>query len=115
MQFVAKSRHIRHSPYKLRMLVDVIRGKKVSHAIGWLDAYAVQKSLPIKKLIASAAANAKYLKNVDAAQLVIKSVRVDAGPMYRYYKPSAMGRANIYKRRSSHISVMLEQVDLREE
>lgn len=83
--------------------------------MGWLSAYPVKLSLPIKKLVASAAANAKYLKNVNPEQIIIKDVRVDEGPMYRYYKPGAMGRTNIYRRRSSHMSIVLEPVDTREE
>ena len=66
---------------------------------------------PVKKLLASAVANAKNLKDVDATQLRVKEIRVDQGPMYRYFKPGAMGRANVQRKRFSHLSVVLESID----
>lgn len=108
MQFNAKARYIRYSPYKLRPVADVVRGKNVQYALQWLTTSGLKRSVPIKKMIESAAANAKQLHNVDSNQLAIKEIRIDQGPMYRYFKPGAMGRANIYRRRFSHMSVILE-------
>lgn len=110
MQFVAKARYVRFSHFKLRPLVDVVRGKNVSYALHWLDASSLKKAMPIIKIIASAAANAKSLQNYDPADLVIKDIRVDQGPMFRYFKPGAMGRANIYRKRLAHVSVIVEPV-----
>ena len=110
MQFGAKAKYIRYSPYKLRPLADVLRGKNVRYALNWLTTCPLQKVRPIKKLIESAAANAKSLQNVDANALTIKTICVDQGPSYRYFKPGAMGRANPCKKRLSHISVVLEKV-----
>lgn len=110
MQFEAKARYLRFSPYKLRPLVDVVRGKDVVYALNWLTTYPVRKAEPIRKLIQSAAANARSLQNVDLAQLKIKDIRVDGGPIFRYFKPGAMGRANIYRKRLSHMSVVLETI-----
>lgn len=108
MQFVAKARYIRTSPYKLRPLVDVVRGKSVREALHWLSTYPVRRAEPIKKMIESAAANAKSLESIEVADLMIKDIRVDQGPMFRYFKPGAMGRANIYRKRLSHMSVIVE-------
>lgn len=108
MRFSAKVSFLPISPFKLRPFIDVVRGKSVGQAIQWLSTLAVQRSVPIKKMIESAAANAKNLKNIDAADLKISDIRVDHGPIYKYYKPGAMGRSNIYRKRFSHASVILE-------
>jgi len=108
MQFSAKSLYLPISPFKLRPFIDVVRGKNVEQAIRWLATLSVKRSVPIKKLIESAAANAKNLNNIDIADLRISDIRVDHGPMYKYFKAGAMGRSNIYRRRFSHASVVLE-------
>ncbi len=110
MQFVAKARYIRYSPYKMRPLVDVVRGKSVSYVLNWLTTYPLKRALPIEKMIKSAVANAK----MTPAELVIKDIRVDQGPMFRYFKPGAMGRTGIYRKRLSHMSVILEPIAKRE-
>lgn len=109
MNFSAKVRYLRYSPYKLRPIADVLRGKNVDYAINWLTTYKTQRALPMKKVIESAAANAKFQQtNLELQDLFIKEILVDQGPAYKYFKPGAMGRANPYKKRSSHISVVLE-------
>lgn len=105
MRFLAKSRFVRYSPFKLRSLVDVIRGKNVQFALSFLDTLPLKKSEYVFKTLKSAAANAKHLQNLEPDQLKISDIRVDHGPSYNYYKPGAMGRANVIKRRFSHISV----------
>lgn len=114
MQFVAKARYIRFSPYKLRPLADVIRGKSAQYALHWLQTCRVKRSEPLSKVVASAAANAMNLQNIEADKLFVKEIKVDQGPSYRYYKPGAMGRANPYRKRFSHINVILESIDLKE-
>ena len=110
MQFKAKARYVRSSHFKMRPLVDVVRGKNVAYALNWLSTCSLQKAIPIRKVIESAAANAKSLQNIDYADLVIKDIRIDQGPMFRYFKPGAMGRANIYRKRLAHLSVIVEPV-----
>jgi large subunit ribosomal protein L22 len=114
MQFVAKARYVRFSHFKLRPLADVIRGKNARAALDWLVTYRLKRVEPVKKLLASAVANAKDLQNIDAAQLRVKEIRVDQGPMYRYFKPGAMGRANVHCKRFSHLSVVLESIEKNE-
>jgi large subunit ribosomal protein L22 len=108
MRFSAKVLFLPISPFKLRAFVDVVRGKNVEQAIKWLSTLSVKRSVPIKKMIESAAANAKSLKNISAADLKISDIRIDHGPMYKYFKPGAMGRSNIYRKRFSHASVIVE-------
>jgi len=110
MRFIARALSIPFSPFKLRSIVDVIRGKNVQQAVHWLSTHRLKRVEPIKKLVQSAAANAKSLRNVDANQLIIKTIMVDHGSTYDYFKPGAMGRANIQKRRSSHLFVELVNI-----
>lgn len=109
MQFIAKAKRIPFSPYKLRPLADIVRGKDVDYALGWLATYQTKRVKPVQKLIESAVANAKNLKGVESEDLCIKEIKVDEGRIFRYFKPGAMGRAAPQKRRFSHISVILEQ------
>ncbi len=108
MQFVAKSRFVRLSPYKLRPLADFVRGKNVKFALDWLCAHENKRVKPLKKMIESAIANAKDLKDSAADNLFIKELRVDEGPIFRYFKPGAMGRSVVLRKRFSHMSVILE-------
>lgn len=109
MQFTAKARFLKFSPFKLRPLVDVVRGRNVQQALHWLSVCELKRAVPIKKLIASAVANAKFVENdIDLSRLFIVDIRVDHGPSQRYFKPGPMGRASLQKRRSSHASVILK-------
>lgn len=108
MQFAAKAKYVWYTPYKLRPLVDVIRGKDAQYAISWLSTYGTQRSIPVMKVIKSAVANAKNLNNIEPVNLIVKELKVDQGPIYKYYKPGAQGRAMPQRRRLSHISVTLE-------
>lgn len=108
MQFNARARNVHFSPFKLRPLVDVIRGKSAAFALQWLKTISLKRSDPVRKVLESAVANAKFKQNLPLEQLHIKDIRVDQGPTYRYFKPGAMGRANIQRKRFSHISVILE-------
>lgn len=108
MQFVARAKYIKYSPYKLRPLVDVIRGKNAAYALNWLVTYGTKRSTPIMKALESAIANAKNLSQTEAKELAVKEIRVDQGPIRKYFKPGAMGRASIQRKRQSHISIVLE-------
>ena len=107
----AKSKYIRISPYKLRPFVDVIRGSSVDKAMAWLKTCAVRRAKPIEKALASAYANAKNLhpEIVSMQEVIIKEVRVDQGPIIRYFKPGAQGRANLQRKRLCHIGVTLKR------
>lgn len=111
MHFSAKALYIKFSPFKLRPIVDVIRGKTAQEAINWLTMYRMRRVEPIKKLLDSAVANARFLKDVAPSDLIIKEIRVDHGPTYKYFKPGAQGRANIQKKRSSHMQIELISIE----
>ena len=109
MNFKASAKFVKRSPFKLRPIADVIRGKNAAYALGWLQVYGDAKSLPIKKLLESAIANAQNLQSeITTDDLVISEIRVDQGPAYRYFKPSAMGRSSVNRKRLSHITIVLK-------
>jgi len=112
--FTAKACYIWYSPYKLRPVADVIRGKSAAHALQWLATYKTKRSVSIKKVIESAVANARHLKNISPDQLIIKKIDVDQGPIHRYFKPGAQGRAMIQRKRLCHISVIVESRKVKE-
>ncbi len=114
MQFVSKARYVRFSPFKLRPYVDIIRGENLKHALNLLATIRVKRVVPIQKMLQSAAANAKHLEGIEPEDLVIKDIRVDHGPIIRYYKPGAMGRANIQKKRFSHMSIVIKSLKEKE-
>lgn len=111
MKFNAIAKFVRCSPFKLRPIIDNVRGKSVQYALGWLSTHGTQKAVPVKKLIESAMANAKHLHDVDRNDLYVCEIKVDQGPTFKYFKPGAMGRSNTYRKRSSHISVVLKNKD----
>jgi large subunit ribosomal protein L22 len=115
MKIRAIARYVRFSPYKLRTLVDEIRDKSVDQAMGVLAVCALKKTVPVRKVLESAVANAKSVHSIEQGHLRIKEIKVDQGPMYKYFRPGAQGRSNVYKRRFSHISVELEPVHLKKE
>ncbi len=96
------------SPRKVRLVASLIKGKKVNEAMVELDFVLKRASLPIKQLIASAVANAKNNFDTEKNDLYIKELRVDKGIVMRRMIPGARGRGYPLKRRSSHISVLLD-------
>jgi large subunit ribosomal protein L22 len=107
----AKSKYIRISPYKLRPIVDVVRGLSVDKALALLKNCALKRTVPIQKTIFSAYSNGKNLHSdiTSMNELFIKQINVDNGPVIKYYKPGAMGRACIQRKRLSHLQVVLER------
>lgn len=111
MEFKAIARFVRISPYKLRPIADVVRGKNAGYGLGWLTTCGLRRAEAVQKVVASAVANAKQQDhNLSAGDLMIHELKVDHGPMFRYFKPGAMGRSNIYRKRLSHISVILKKI-----
>lgn len=108
-QFGAIAKFVRFSPYKLRPLVDVVRGKDVRYALNWLTTYKNQRVEPIMKVLRSAIANAKDLQNIEPDALIVKEIRVDQGPIRKYFKPGAQGRAKPQRKRLCHISVTVQK------
>jgi large subunit ribosomal protein L22 len=105
---VAKARFVRVSPTKARRVINLVRGKSVSEALDILRWAPQAASLPVAKVIASAAANAQNNSGLDPATLVVASVCADDGPTAKRIRPRAQGRAFRIRRRTSHITVVVE-------
>ena len=105
---VAKARFVRVSPTKARRVIDLVRGKSVADALDILRWAPQAASEPVAKVIASAAANAQNNNGLDPSTLVVATVYADAGPTAKRIRPRAQGRAFRIRRRTSHITVVVE-------
>lgn len=105
---VANARYLRVSPSKARRMIDLVRGKPVSEALDILRWAPQTASEPVAKVIASAAANAQNNNRLDPATLVVATMYANDGPTLKRVRPRAQGRAFRIRRRTSHITVMVE-------
>lgn len=99
-------KNYRQSPRKVRLVASLLKGKKVEDAMIELDFLAKRASTPLKKLVASAVANAKAT-GANVEDLFIKEFRVDKGLVIKRFMPRAMGRASRINKRTSHVFVVL--------
>ncbi len=99
-------KNYRQSPRKVRLIADVIRGKKVTEALDLLKFVDKRAAGPFAKVVASAVANAVHAGK-DPARLVVKKVAVDKGTVLKRFTPRARGSASRINKRNSHISVEL--------
>lgn len=109
MEVKAIARHIRMSPQKVRLVVDVIRGKRIADAQTQLRFMKKAAALPVLKLLNSAVANASHNFKLDASTLFVKTITVDGGPILHRWTPKAMGRATPIRKRTTHISIVLAE------
>ncbi len=105
---VAKARFVRVSPRKARRVIDLVRGRTVADALDILRWAPQAASEPVAKVIASAAANAQNNNGLDPATLVVATVYADEGPTAKRIRPRAQGRAFRIRKRTSHITVVVE-------
>ncbi|MEK7531652.1 MAG: 50S ribosomal protein L22 [Patescibacteria group bacterium] len=103
----ATLKNLRYSPQKTRLVTNLVKGKSVSEALVILSHLPKKASLPVKKLIESAVANAKNLSGVSKDSLTVKDIRVEKGLVLRRTMPRARGSAFIIRRRNAHIFVEL--------
>ncbi len=116
MEARAIARHVRMSPRKVRLVVDQIRGKSVNEAYQILQFSPKAASEPISKTLRSAVANAQYKAReadqvLDVDDLVVSSAYVDEGPTLKRYRAAAMGRAAPIRKRTAHITVVVDLKD----
>jgi large subunit ribosomal protein L22 len=112
---VAKARFVRVSASKARRVIDLVRGKPVDEALHILRWAPQAASEPVAKVIASAAANAQNNEGLDPSTLVVATVYADEGPTAKRIRPRAQGRAFRIRKRTSHITVVVESRPSREE
>ena len=109
MEAKAIARHVRIAPRKVRLVVDLIRGKKVGEALAILRLTPRSASPVVEKVLKSAVANAENNLQLDVDELVISSVFVDEGKTLKRFRPRAMGRASKINKRTSHITVVVSE------
>jgi large subunit ribosomal protein L22 len=107
----ASARYLRVSPRKARRIIDVVRGTKVTEALDVLRFDEHAASDDVYKVVASAAANAEHNQRLDRDSLWIREAFVDEGPTLKRFRPRAQGRAYRIRKRTSHVTVVVESRD----
>lgn len=110
----AKLNNYRQSPRKVRLIANLVKGKKVDDALNILDFAVKRASLPLKTLIESAISNAKNNFNLEKESLFIKEFKVDGGAILYRRMPRARGTAYPIRKRTSHVFVELESREVKE-
>ena len=108
MEVTAKARYVRVSPRKARLVTDLVKGKKVEEALNILAFTKKAFAKTLTKVINSAVANAQQNNQMDVDTLMVKRISVDGGPTLKRYIPRAMGRATMIRKRTSHVTVVLD-------
>jgi large subunit ribosomal protein L22 len=103
-------RHVRVSPYKLREVVDAVRGKPVHEAADLLRFVERDAGAIVGKLLNSAVANAANNDGLDPEELYVSACYVDEGPTAKRWRPRARGRAARIRKRSSHVTVIVSRL-----
>jgi large subunit ribosomal protein L22 len=109
MEVKAHARSIRIAPRKVKLVIDLIRGKKVGEAISILRHTPKAASPVVEKLLNSAIANAEHNHSLDVNSLVVTQVFANEGPTMKRFRPRAMGRASRINKRTSHITLVLSE------
>jgi large subunit ribosomal protein L22 len=103
-------RYVRVSPYKLRQVIDVVRGKPVEEAADLLRFLERDAAIIVDKLLHSAVANAANNDHLDPEELYVAACYVDEGPTAKRWRPRARGRATRIRKRSSHITIIVSRL-----
>ena len=108
----AIQRSTRQSPYKMRLVIDQIRGKNVNDALGLLKFSKKHAAKQIEKVLNSAVANAEYSarkdnESLDVDTLYVKRAIVNEGPKIKRFMPAAQGRATPIQKRTSHVEIVI--------
>jgi large subunit ribosomal protein L22 len=108
----AIQRTTRQSPYKMRLVIDQIRGRNVNEALGLLKFSKKHAAKQIEKVLNSAVANAEYSarkdnESLDVDTLYVKRAVVNEGPKIKRFMPAAQGRATPIQKRTSHVEIVI--------
>lgn len=109
IQTRARAKYIRIAPRKVRLVVDLVRGKAVGEALAILNLTPRGASPVVEKVLRSAVANAQNNHNMDVDRLFVKEAFVDPGPTLKRFHPRAQGRAYSIMKRTSHITVVVAE------
>ena len=107
MESKAIAKTVRIAPRKVRLVLDLVREKKVGEALGILEFTTKSASLPVAKVIKSAAANAEHNYGMNVEDLVVSQAFANEGPTLKRFRPRAKGAASSINKRTSHITIVL--------
>src|SRR5262245_29898251 len=109
MEAVAKLNNYPTSPRKMRLLADLIRGKKVDKVLGILEHNPKHPAVPLRKLVLSAISNWKQKNEAgDVHELIIKTIMVDGGRTLKRMRPAPQGRGYRVRKRSNHVTLIVD-------
>jgi large subunit ribosomal protein L22 len=111
MKVRAQAKHIRQSPYKVRRVLDLVRGlpiEEARHVLAFTDRRAAD---PVRKVLNSAVANAEHNFALDSDDLIVIEAFADEGPTLKRWRPRARGRATRIRKRTSHITIVVSEED----
>ncbi len=109
MEAKAVAKTVRISPRKVRLVIDLIRGKQVGEAYAILRGTPRRASLPVEKLLKSAVANAEHNYQMEQENLYIKEIYVGEGKTMKRFQPHSQGRAFEILKRTSHIYITVAE------
>ena len=109
MEVKAKAKYIRMSSRKVKLVIDLIRGKSVKEAETILTFVRKEAARPVLKLLKSDIANAVNNFKLDEKNLYVKRIAADQGPALKRWRPRAFGRAAPIKKHTCHISIILDE------
>ena len=108
----AKASYVRVTPMKARRVIELIRDMPAQEALSVLQFSPQAASEPVAKVLASAIANAEHNFSLDPESLIVSHAYVDEGPTLKRFRPRAQGRAYRINKRTSHITIEVESVDV---
>ncbi|MCG8567013.1 MAG: 50S ribosomal protein L22 [Desulfobacterales bacterium] len=111
MEVKATTRYTRISPFKLRLPISEVKGKSAEQALNLLKFMPLKAAGLIYKTLQSAVANAEHNNELDVDKLIVKNIIVDHGPSMKRFRARARGRASRILKRTSHLTVIVEQID----
>lgn len=109
MEVTAKADRVRVSPRKMRLVIDMVRGREVNEALGILKFTPNKAAEDVFKTIRNAQASAENNYDLDPDNLYVKTIFADDGPTYKRWKPRSRGRVNQQLRRTSHLTVIVAE------
>src|SRR5438132_11247101 len=110
MEATARARHVRITPTKVRRVIDMIRGRHVDEARRILRFSPLGAAKTVAKILESAVANAEQTPGVIPENLLVKAAWADEGPTLKRFRPRAYGRATRVRKRTSHITLVVESI-----
>ncbi len=109
MESRAQAKMVRISSRKVKLVIDLIRGKNIGEAFAILRLTPKAASPVVEKILKSAVANAEHNYNMDIEKLYVKEVYVGEGPTLKRFRPRAQGRATQILKRTSHTTVVVAE------